>query len=630
MTRGVKPSKGEIIEAIKRAAEEGIDLRHSSVQKSSIRWAYRAFKYYFSSWQAALAKAGISYKDVRAKVYDSRREEAKKLFLAELKIAYEAGRNLSVTSIQESEDRGLYDRSKRFYDGRYGWENALREAGLPVEQIVRQRRWDRERVREELIKRRKQKKPISSLAIKKEDTPLYKAARTHFGSYEAALIAAGFDPRKILQHKEYSDLEITLKIIELHSRGEDLNCRHLSKSASNDLKKMVQTVERHRGGWEEAVNKAGIDYTPYRRREKDWDREKVLQRIKILQDRGEPLNAQAVPSSLHHAAYRYVGGWDSALLACGINPEEVRLNKKPLSREEILERIKQIHEGGGDLSVTAILSSDEQKSLYYQATRKFDGWANVLEEAGIPYNEVRKVRGEYTLGELKEEVKKIEQRGVSLELKAVQADPIGRRITRAIQRRFDSWADFLRSIGKDPTKYCAKTDWKDGEGVKEYLRENFPTGLVSGASRDRNFAAAVRAYFDSVEAAVNAAGMVYSRRGKVTREMLKNPEIVGRLYRFNQQFLEDIVKNILYRRSGEPLIQRDEIRSSLEKGDLLNSAFIAFIEFLPHKPANQGIREFCYERIRKELTKQRSAHFKEVRWDKDVYFDLALSDREEY
>ena len=155
MTRGVQHTKDEIINAIKAAWEKGEDLRTAAVQKGPMRWAFRSYGYYFESWKKTLAAAGISYKDVKSRA----KERDRLRFLEDLAEAHAMGVDLSAAALQQG-NRSLYDRSKRYYEGRFAWENALTDAGLPVEKIVRQRRWDRDKVKKEFIERRKKGKPL--------------------------------------------------------------------------------------------------------------------------------------------------------------------------------------------------------------------------------------------------------------------------------------------------------------------------------------------------------------------------------------------------------------------------------------------------------------------------------------
>jgi len=158
---GKKYTREEILAGIKEAYEKGYDLRTSKIQKSPYRNFYRSemLPKYFGDWKGALAAAGISYDEFGNKI----KESARNAYLSELTRAYENGIDLSSSALQkDGVNRGLYDRAKRFYKGRFFWENTLTDAKLPLDKIVRQRIWDRKKVKESILQRYRQGKDLHS------------------------------------------------------------------------------------------------------------------------------------------------------------------------------------------------------------------------------------------------------------------------------------------------------------------------------------------------------------------------------------------------------------------------------------------------------------------------------------
>jgi len=461
---------------------------------------------------------------------------------------------------------------------------------------------------------------------------LYKAITHHFGSYEDALVYAEFDPKKIHKGGERRSKSLLIKeIIRFHVAGADLNESRIVKGGTKKLKKIYWDAEKKFGGWEKAVTTAGIDYDRFRRRRKNgyWGKESILQGIKNLDAKNIPLNAGYVAAhhlDLHRAASRYMGGWENSLTEAGFDPEQIRLNGKSLSKKELVDKIKEFANKGNDLNVEAMLGGEyEQRRVCSQSWRRFGNWDNALTEAGMDPKKIRKKRKKYSLEELAKEVKGFEKQGMSLSLEILKNNsqvPHAKQIISTVSKRFDSWRNFLDKIGVDSDRYCKATDWKGGEGVVSYLQETFESGVVTGSSKDRNFAVAAGRYFGTIGAAVDKAGLIYSHSGKITREMLEDPKVLGILYKKNADFLQNIAKKIFFAahkfRSGRTL--------GLE--DLTHEAFLTLVEVLPEKPPKMGLREFAYDLIRKKISKENREIFKEeeVLFEEEAYLDLFIDE----
>lgn len=468
---GRKYTREDILAGIREAYEKGYDLRHSKIQKSPYRNFYRSLMLprYFGSWKGAVAAAGISYDEFVRKA----KEPARNAYLTELKRAYDNGIDLSASALQKDRvNRGLYDRAKRFYKGRFFWENTLTDAKLPVDKIVRQRRWDKELVKVKLIERRNLGKELYSFKVSREDYRLYRAINNHFDSYDEALKYAGLDPDKIKKaRKPYDNNEIIDAIKALHSEGKDLNESRIEAGSDIKLKRMIYAAQHRFKGWAKAVEKAGIDYDAYRLRELEWSADKVFERIEDLQARNEPLNVGYIynkHSDLYHAAMRYAGGWKAAVSACGIDYASIcRKKGVSLSREQIIAYIRELHGKRHGLNASSI-TSDEYVSirrLYRQSIAKFGGWDYALAEAGFDYNKIRKMRTKYALSGLVKIVRNLRNNGVLIEQKYIRNDKQNKKYYRAATRRM-KWNDFLKKVGPRPLSQELELLAKESEKFK--------------------------------------------------------------------------------------------------------------------------------------------------------------------
>jgi hypothetical protein len=387
--QGKKISKEELLSGIKEARKKGVDLRVITIQKSIYRRLYRCYKNHFESWSDALAAAGINYESLETEA----KEKDRLSYLEDLKKAYATGLDLSRANLVGTKESGLYYRHQRFYSGRFSYEQALKDAGLPVAEIVRQKRHDKNQIAEELKDRCKNGLAINATSLPKD---LYKGCTNHFGSLDAALKYAGFNPRKIRKNQLHSTAEILLEIVKLHLKGKNLNEKFLIKYGTKKTKRIVYAAQKKFSGhWPEAVRTLGIDYSIYEVNQK-WNKEKVHKSIQTLSAQGEPLNGGYVSanhSNLYHAASRYAGGWEKAITDSGLNYEQINLSGISLSPDEIISQIKMFYERGEDLSsgVMMVHPEDCVRRVYTQALSKFESWNAAITAAGLSYNDIAKV-----------------------------------------------------------------------------------------------------------------------------------------------------------------------------------------------------------------------------------------------
>jgi len=628
-------SKGLILKNLKDLNEQRADLRDNNAQEN-YRKLYRAACWHLGSWRKALKEAGIRYRDIEERVYSERGEKEKERLLADLRAAFEEGALLDRGSIIKNPDyRTLYWSAQKFYSGRTFWEDVLTEAGLDPRKIVRQKKWTKERVKEAILKRKAEGKPLNAAALK-EDMSLAHAIDNHFGSHQEALRYSGINPDGIIFSRRYTNEQLVEYLQSGHSSGISLNPARIFK----DRKRSKRSRERYRfylaasrrfGDWRAALLFSGINPLQYYTRQK-WDEKKVVEEIKRNFESGKPLNSSSVikgNNSLYKAGSRYYGSWEKAIVAAGLDYSQISQEKESLSEAEIVAKIKELASLGGDLSITSIVEDEDFsiRRLVSQSYNRFDGgWEEAISRAGLDYDAIRKNRRKYKFKELEEAVKEWERNGRSLDVSLVRVDPETKNIYRAAVRRFNSWYGFLERIGVDISKYHARNDWKNGAGVLEALRERFPSGVVTGVRGiDQNLAAAIYAYFPGgIREAAQKAGMVYSRGGGLDRKLLEEQDgSVENLYLSNQQFLQEIVDKVYYGAIGRGIPSGD-------KDDLMQEAAILFMSLLRKKPSKADLREYVSGPIYRkliELNKERAKQArKEHLWGEEVYFDLAVSD----
>jgi len=183
----------------------------------------------------------------------------------------------------------------------------------------------------------------------------------HFGTWDAALRAAGLDPRKVRKRGElmsWTPALIIQAIQLLKKKGVLLNSGAIQKDDSEETKEILRdrfgkeitgiAVSRaaigHFGSWPAGLKAAGFNPNEIRAA-MAWSKEHIVTAIKLLHEASVAVNAGAIQDdrtrrtrmllkehfgieitgkALHSSARNYFGSWDNALIAAGLNPYEIR------------------------------------------------------------------------------------------------------------------------------------------------------------------------------------------------------------------------------------------------------------------------------------------------------------------
>ncbi len=247
-------------------------------------------------------------------------------------------------------------------------------------------------------------------------------------------------------------------ILRREREGLPLNCEAI-KGVSKPL---YGGALRHFGSWRSALRAAGINAATVERR-REWDRAKIVARLRELCRRHRSLRQRAVnryDSGLYRAACLTFGSWCNALVAAGINPESI-CRDPHWDRSKIIEAILLRVLRGEALGSTTV----RPRTLKSAAVREFGSWPEALVTAGLnPAHYIGQRVASPKEGERggwsKERVRKaILQRhalGLPLYGNAVLRDD--RTLFCAGRTWFKNWSRALAYAGFDPTRV-------DGLGV---------------------------------------------------------------------------------------------------------------------------------------------------------------------
>jgi len=210
----------------------------------------------------------------------------------------------------------------------YGsWQKALEAADIPYNEVRKYRRWSKDSIIREIQQLHSLGVDLSfrSMALSQHNAMVYAAIRPkYFGSWRAALEAAGLVSEEIYRYRSWEQGEILDEIRRLKAEGVDLS----SKAMDETSNRLIATARRRFGNWGRALESAGIDYDEVRRR-KRWTRENLVEGILDLKRQGVKLITPEVKRanpSLFAAACKkhFYGTWKKALKAALKAEEDTR------------------------------------------------------------------------------------------------------------------------------------------------------------------------------------------------------------------------------------------------------------------------------------------------------------------
>lgn len=233
-------------------------------------------------------------------------------------------------------------------------------------------RWTDKLVIEAIRSRHAAGLPLNYQAVVQDDEKLSGAARRRFGSWDAALAAAGYEPAAIRRPRGEAVPRGTWTpevIIEQIQADVIAGLEISAHAAQKRSPSLVARGQQLFGSWEAAVTEAGYDYEAVRKT-KAWSPEQVTERIRELARLGADLSDKtcaAYDASLYGAAQLHYGSWPSALEAAGVDADDARRTVK-WSRAKILSAIAHGRRDSGLVSV---------------AIDEFGAWNDARRAAGI-------------------------------------------------------------------------------------------------------------------------------------------------------------------------------------------------------------------------------------------------------
>jgi hypothetical protein len=191
--------KPKILAKIKQLHRAGRDLSYNAMCRR-MQSLVSAAAYHFGSYRDAVVHAGIDYA-----VITRRPRWTRKGIIQLIKQGRRKGEELHWSAVIQRRDelgKAAFASLQPRLFGR--WDRALTAAGLDPDDIARYRKWNRSEIVFELRRRSQDDEAINSGALQQDDPGLHAAAVRHFGSYDAALIAARIDPGAVRRRKAWT------------------------------------------------------------------------------------------------------------------------------------------------------------------------------------------------------------------------------------------------------------------------------------------------------------------------------------------------------------------------------------------------------------------------------------------
>ncbi len=191
-----------------------------------------------------------------------------------------------------------------------------------------------------------------------------------------------------------------------------------------------------------------------------WSQESIGLEIRRMFEAGENLtysNIAREQVALLRAAARYFGSWRGAVEFAGLNYDDIR-RYKTWSRDRIVERIRELHEGGEDLSWRHVSTNiDPQLAAAATKRKHFGSWREAVSAAGLDYGIIRRYR-EWDESTIKAKLHEMHEQGIDLNAKSMEDYDI--TLITAARRRFDSWDQALTAAGLDYKQIVLRAPFK--------------------------------------------------------------------------------------------------------------------------------------------------------------------------
>jgi hypothetical protein len=471
----------------------------------------------FGSWGGALAAAGLDpFNGARAPWSEANKAD----ILGEIERRQRAGESVRHTEVVAGKwGQPLVKRAGDLFGS---WNAALFTAGIEPE--AGYSHWpmaDRGAILAELRQRKRVGESLRSSRVAKEKwgRALRDRAEKLFGSWNAALRAAGIEPLKENSPWGRASEDAILAEIRRRERaGESFQTTKVEREKwGSPLMNRVRVLF---GSWTVALLKAGVQLPPGLT--SPWikaDRAVILSEIRGRARASESLRYSKVAAepwgtALLKRAETLFDSWNAALLAAGVEPPDAVVSPWPTaSKAAILREIRRRMRAGKSVRFTDIQQEKWGKPLLRRGGTLFSSWNATLLAAGIEAVKADSPWQKADQAAILVEIRRRNSAGQTLSSKEIGRERWGRPLLRRGATLFGSWNDALLAAGVDRLHLPVRKRWSKADKVavlaEIHRRKSAGESLRSSevAKSDAPFLGRARALFDSWKAALLAAGI---------------------------------------------------------------------------------------------------------------------------
>jgi hypothetical protein len=372
--------------------------------------------------------------------------------------------------------------------------------------------WSRDRITFELKRLHRARVEICSRNLRRTHSRLHSAAVHWFGSYRAAVEAAGINYSAVCHEPEnhWSKKAIVAQIRK--RKGKPLHHCAMER----EMPALVLAAYRYFGTYRKAVEAAGFDYTAVRvRPHRIWNPRRILTELKQAKRERSGLWRGAIRRSrprLLRAAEHYFGSYRRAAKAADIGPAALR--PPPFRRwspSALLEELTRIHSEKEPLNPTHLRKN--RPYLIRACAKRFGSYRNAIAAAGIEYTSVARILSKpMPAEEVVTRLQSLDQRGKDLRYAEMgRREP---RLLEAARRRFGSYRAAMHAAHIAYPPLPPIRHWTEPL-VCRTLRDLHRAGVdLRYAPMKRRYLAlyeACRHYFGFYTNAVRQAGIDYDR-----------------------------------------------------------------------------------------------------------------------
>ncbi len=403
------------------------------------------------------------------------------------------------------------------------YRQAVEAAGIDYASVARRRggKWDRPTIIKRLRAIAKAGGVINSRGIRVTESQLFAAAVHWFGSYRAAIEAAGLDYANVrLQDPQrWSREAVVRELRRLRRQRAPLHPAAIGR----DRPELVTAAYRYFGNYRKAVEAAGLNYLEVRTRpQRTWNGKRVVSEIRRLKRDGVGLWARSVrakQSYLPRAAKDLFGSYPAAARAAGVMPAALRPPPYRIwSRDRVIDALRKMAKRDVNaLAPTRMRASNSY--LVRAAARRFGSYRRAVEAAGVDYDAIARTYAEpMPAAEILARLQTLERQGKDLRYTALnRSEP---RLLNAARRRYGSYELAVRAAGIPYPPLPPLRHWTEAM-VLGTLRDLHARGedlRYQPIKRHRlPLYEAAKYYFGSYTNAVRLAGVSYTPMAEAQR-----------------------------------------------------------------------------------------------------------------